>query len=1049
MAEEKKHHAETKEKETAQGSGFSAIFIRRPVTTIMLSLVMLVVGFVGYQSMGVDLYPNVEMPYVIVQAYLPGASPEEMETSVAKIMEESINTISGIDRLISYSFEGSAIIGVQFVLEKDADVAAQEVRDKVNLVLGQLPDGTDPPIVSKIQMDSLPVLTIAISGDRNIIDLTELARKQIKENIENVGGVGSVSIIGGRQREVHVVVNPFKLASLGLPIGSVKSALAEQNMELPGGRVEQLHKEFTLRILGRVPEVTEFSDVFVANVNGTPIKIADIGYVEDTGEQERSSTWLNDVRTVSLEVKKQSGTNTLAVISGIKERLEDIKPTLPSDIKISLLMDQSNNIRSSVNAVLEHLVIGALLAALAVFIFMGSLKSTFISALAIPTSIVGAFFFMSASGFTLNTLTLLGLTVAVGIVIDDAIVMLENIYRHMEEYGKSPMQAAYDGAKEITGAIVATTLSILVIFLPLAYMGGIVGRFVRGYGLTVVFAIGLSGIVALTLTPMLCSRLLKPEKKTGKIEKMVTQVNGKLVEWYMPMLEWALRHRGIMVVISVLLIISMFPMMMVAKKEFIPKDDSGKFQISIEAPQGTSYQDSLRIVRQIEEDISRLPYTKDIFSAVGVSSSSLISASSVTESYILVELQDSKGRKNLTTQQFVDTTREILEKYEGIKSSVNIVSDGPGGGNAEIQYLMTGPDVDQMIEYGNQVIEILKKDGRFMDLDLSVELAKPEYRVVLNRAKAQDLGVKVSDISSALRTMISGEEDITKYKEGDELYEVRLRVEQDSRADIENVSSLLVPSSKSGVVRLDSVATIEEGVGPTVISRDNRQRQVTIMANTNGIDTGRAITFVDEAFNSLNPSKEYRGRAEGMAKEMNKMFMSFLIAFGLAFLFKYMILAAQFENMSHPVAILVSLPLTLPFAVLSLLITGESINLLSLLGVFMLIGIVSKNAILQIDYTNTLRHQHGLPRLDAILEANKVRLRPILMTTITLVAGVMPIVFGTGVGAASRRGLGIVIAGGQTLSLLITLLMTPVTYTLLDDFGEWLSNKFKKTESPS
>lgn len=1040
MTEKKEHLGKV-----SAGSSFSAIFINRPVTTIMLSLVMIVLGFIGYNSMGVDLYPNVEFPFVLVQTTLPGASPEEIETSVTKIIEESVNSIEGIDQMDSYSFEGNSIVGVQFVLEKNGDVAAQEVRDKVNLVLKNLPDGIDPPVVSKLELDALPVLTIAVSGNRDIINLTELARKQIKENIENVAGVGSVSIIGGRQREVHVTVNPFKLASLNVPIGAVKQALIEQNVEIPGGRVESEHSEYTLRVLGRVAQVSDFANIFVANRNGANIKISDIGTVQDAGQYERASTWLNDKRTVSLEVKKQTGRNTLAVISAITERLEQIKPTLPQDISLALLMDQSSNIRASVNAVLEHLILGAILASIAVFIFMGSVKSTFIASLAIPTSVIGTFFFMSRSGFTLNNMTLLGLTVAVGIVIDDGIVMLENIYRHMEEYGKNPKQAALDGAKEITGAIIATTASILVIFLPLAYMSGIIGRFVRSYGLTVVFAIALSGVVALTLTPMLCAKMLKHEKKQGKLEALVTKVNGWLIDIYMPMLEWALRHRWLMVGICAVLLFIVMPLS--AKfvgGDFLPKDDSGKFQINIEAPVGTSYEDSLKLVFDLQKDIKQLPYVKDIFLGIGISSNSLVSASSVENSYILVELNDRAGRKKIQTEKYIDTVRNILAKYDTLKINTTLVSGGPSGGQADVQYIISGPDINKLVEYATATMDIVRKDGRLRDLDISFSLAKPEFRVIINRDKAQSMGVKIVDISSALRTMVGGEDTITKYKEGDELYEVRLRAAEEYRDSKEGVAALLIPTSDGRVVRLDSVADIREGTGPTQIDRHNRQRQVTVSANvTKGLDIQSAVQMTDAAFKSLNPEPQYTGSLSGSAEEMTKMFQSFLVAFILAFMFKYMILAAQFESFSHPVAILVSLPLTLPFAVISLALTRESLNIFSLLGMFMLIGIVSKNSILQVDYTNTLRHK-GLPRLDAILEANKTRLRPILMTTITLVMGVLPIVFGTGEGAASRRSLGIVVAGGQTLSLLITLLMTPVTYTLLDDLGTWVKNKFAK-----
>ncbi|WP_424245740.1 HAE1 family hydrophobic/amphiphilic exporter-1 [Elusimicrobium posterum] len=1043
MQENQEHKTEHRvgEDVSSTGASIASIFISRPVTTVMLSLVLLVLGVMSFMKMGIDMYPNVEFPYVVVQTTLAGSGPEEIETSITKEIEEAVNTIAGIEEMNSYSMEGVSIVLIKFELEKNVDVAAQEVRDKVNEIQADLPDGTDAPVIRKFDIGALPILTIAVSANRDIIELTEMVKKQIKENIENTTGVGSIDIVGGREREIHVEVNPFKLYSLGVPISSVKQAIIDQNVEIPGGRVEQPTEEYILRILGRLPTVDSFKNIFVAMRNGKPIKVSDIGQVLDTGEFERQKTMLNGRETVSLEVKKQSGSNTLAVIEGIKERLKVIEADLPSDFKITLLSDQSGNIRESFFSVIEHLVLGGLLAALVVFIFMGSLKSTTISALAIPVSIIGAFFFMDYFGFTLNNMTLLGLTIAVGIVIDDAIVMLENIYRHMEEYGKTPLQAALDGSKEITGAIIATTASILVIFLPLAFMSGIVGRFVKSYGITVAVAIFLSGVVALTLTPMLCAKMLNEKEKKNKVEFYITKINGWLVEIYMPMLEWALRHRFAMVGISILMLVATVPMLMKVGIDFVPEDDTGKIKVSVKAPVGTSYPDMLKIFNTVSDDIAQLPYIENLFAAIGVAEMG-VGEGAVNEGYIQVELKGRKDRKKITTFKYQESIRQIMAKYEGLRPMVNILSDGPGGGEAQLQFLLSGPDIDKLNEYAQAMIADLKQNPGLIDLDTSFSLAKPEYRIIVDRDKAQDLGVKIVDIASAMRTMVGGEENITKYKEGGELYEVRLRLAPEYRESIATVSALMLPSD-NGLVRLDSVASIEQGFGPTQIDRYNRQRQVTVSANPNGIDLGQGSKLLQEAFDRLNiNSHEYKGESIGMAQEMGKMMASFGMAFALAILFKYMILAAQFESYTHPLAILISLPLTLPFAVFSLMVTGNTFNIFSLLGLFMLIGVVSKNSILQIEYINQLR-EHGLPRLDAILEGNKVRLRPILMTTIALVMGVASMLFGTGSGAALRRSLAIVVIGGQTLSLLVTLLMTPVTYTLLDDLGEWTKNKFK------
>lgn len=1037
------------EKEKMKKGGFTAVFIRRPVATIMMCLAIVVIGLMSYSSMGVGMFPNVDVPYVLVQTTLAGASPEEIETSVTKIIEESVNQVEGIDEIKSQSMEGASLVSIKFLMDKDGDVAAQEVRDKVELIKNELPDGTEAPVVQKLDMDSIAVLNVVVSGDRDIVELTEIAKKKVKENIENIRGVGAVNIVGGREREIHITVNPLKLFSLNLPISDVAAALADQNVEIPGGRVEQQHQEYTLRILGRIPDVPSFNDIFIANRNGASIKIADIGYAEDSGEYERESTFLNKRRAVTLEITKQSGTNTLAVVQGVKDKLEKIKPTLPADISLSLMMDQSGNIKASVHSVLEHLVLGGILAGIMVFFFMGSLRSTFISFLAMPISIIGSFIFMNMAGFTIDTMTLLGLLVAVGIVIDDAIVMLENIFRHMEKYGKSPKVAAIDGSHEITSTVVATTLSILVIFLPLAYMSGIVGRIVNSYGMTVVFAIALSGVVALTLTPMLCAKMLKQEKKT-KLDLFVDGVNKKLVDWYIPLLDWSIHHRKIMVSLACLCLVLLVPMLARVGGEFMPTDDSGKVQVSIEAPVGTSYTDTQDILKQIEKDICRLPHVKDTLVAAGVSSSSFVSSNPSNKGYVRVEFESRDKRDGVTTKEYLDAIREMMKKYKGLKSNSYVVSETPSSGSYELEFVISGPDINKLSEYSQAMVQQLSKDPRFIDVDTSLDLSKPEYRVVINREKAQNLGVKITSIASALRTMVGGEDDITKYKEGDDLYDVRVRVAEEYRDTKEAISALMVPGKLNGkdtIQRLDSVAYIEEGTGPSQIDRHNRQRQVTVQANLNGIDTRSALAIMNDIFHRLNAGAEYSGGVTGMSEEMTKMFSSFLLAFVLAFFFKYMILAAQFESYTHPVAIIVSLPLTLPFAVLSLFLTGQSLNLYSLLGIFMLIGVVSKNAILQTDYTNQLRAR-GYGRTDAILQANRVRLRPILMTTLTLIMGVAPMIFSNGEGADQRRSLAIVIVGGQALSLLVTLLMTPVTYILMDELGDWFNYTFKGIPYP-
>ena len=1033
----------------SSGDGISSLFIRRPVTTVMISTAMIVLGLIGYKSMGVDMYPNVDFPYVTVQTVLAGSSPEEIETSITKQVEESVNVISGLEESSSYTMEGSSFVILKFALEKNGDVAAQEVRDNVNKIENDLPDGIDSPVVSKLDIGAAPILNVVVSGDMDIVNLTELAKKKVKENIENVSGIGSVDIVGGREREIHIIVNPLKLASLGISVASVKSAIMEQNVEVPGGSVENKLNDFNLRILGRIDKVKDFNDIVVAHVNGVPIKVSDIGRVEDSGEYEKSAVFLNGKRSVSLNIKKQSGTNTLAVIASIKERLDQIAPLIPQGITITTISDQSGYIEDSFFAVMEHLVVGAILAAIVVFLFMGDVRSTLIASVAIPTSIISTFFLMKTSGFSLNNMTLLGLTVAVGIVIDDAIIMLENIHRHMQEYGRNAWQAAMEGSKEISFAVIATTASLIVIFVPLAFMSGIVGRFVRSYGLTVAYAVAISGIIALTLTPMLCSKFLKASHKRKKSADFVDSLNDTITGVYLKMLKWAMAHKVAMISLSLVLAIS--PLFMMARGwvgvDFIPEDDSGQYQVTFKAPDGTSYSKMTSFMEQVEKEIKQMPHIENLFTGIGVSSDSMINAgSSTNRGYFIVELEDAKIRgKKYTIFDYLNATRGILSKYTAVKSGVNIISGSPGGAEAAIQYVITGPDMNQLLAYADGVYDKVKDMPGLIDLDIDFDLAKPEYRVHINRQKAHDLGVKVTDIAGALRTMVGGEEDITKYKDGEELYEVRVRADEAYRNNKDVISAMMIPAKQNGkdvLVRLDSVAKVEQGFGPAQINRHNRQRQITVEANlvTGKLDMRSAIMAMDKAFKGQNPSAEYKGDTIGRSSEMGKMLISFAMAFSLAILFKYMILAAQFESYVLPLVILTAIPLTIPFAILTLAVTRESLNIFSLLGIFMLIGIVSKNAILQVDYTNTLRAT-GMERYKAIMEANKVRLRPILMTTVTIIAGMIPTALGTGAGSGLRRSLAIVIIGGQTLSLIITLLMAPVAYDLLDEFGNWVKNK--------
>jgi len=1021
------------------------IAVQKPIFTTMMILTIVVLGAFSYFRLGVDLFPNVEFPFVIVQTALRGAGPEEVESSITKPIEEAVNTISGIEDITSTSYEGLSIVMVKFILEKNGDVAAQEVRDKVNSVQRQLPQGTDAPMIAKFDMGATPVLNVVIYGDRDLIGLTQIAKKKIKENIETVNGVGAVDIVGGREREIHLVVNPLKLSAMNLSIKQVKDAVTQQNIEIPGGKVEQKNKEFVLRIMGRLESVKDFNDIVITNINGTPVRLSDIGRVEDTGARMTTSSSYNGTPSVTLVVKKQSGTNTVAVVKNIKARLNGLEKSLPPGVQTKIIGDQSVFIEASVSTVKEHLILGAVFAALMVLLFIGDFRSTIISSLAIPTSLIGTLIFMDLSGFTLNNMTLLGLTIAVGIVIDDAIVMLENIYRHMEEHKMSPLKASLEGSREIAFAVLAMSTALLVIFVPLAYMGGIIGRFIKSYGLTIAYAVAISTLVALTLTPMLCAIFLKvnPKGKTN-LQKSTDRINEYLAKYYIKMLEWALARRKRMVAFAAAIMISMVPLFMFLGKDFLPSDDTGQYQIIIIAPEGTSLSMMKQIFAQVETQTKQIPYVINTLSSIGTGTGGHSGSASPNEGYIMVEVADIKDRP-LPISKLVSASREMMSKYKGLRVSVSAVG-GFGGGEAELQYNISGPDLAKLQEYSSKVANALRKVKGAVDVDVSFSYAKPEYRVEIDRKRAHDLGVKVEDIATSLRTMVGGEEDITKFKDGDELYQVRLRAEESFRDRKEAIEALMIPAGVNRVTRLDNIAKVVQGVGPTQIERFNRQRNVKVLANMSGIPIGKLITEAEKAFRELNAPPEYKGGVTGKAKELGNMLKGFLIAFLMAFIFIYIVLASQFESFVHPISIMIVLPLTIPFAVISLFLSGQNLSLFSIMGIFMLFGIVKKNSILQVDYTNTLRAK-GMPRYQAMIEANKTRLRPILMTTLTLIAGMIPTALGTGAGSGTRRAMAIVIIGGQTLSLLITLLMTPVTYSLFDDLEIWFRKKYMGGET--
>jgi hydrophobic/amphiphilic exporter-1 (mainly G- bacteria), HAE1 family len=1006
------------------------ICIRRPVFATMLIFALVVLGLDSYRKLGVDLFPKVEFPFVTITTTLPGAAPEEVESQVSKRIEEAVNTISGIEELRSVSAEGVSQVFVQFSLDKDVEVASQEVRDKISRVMRDLPRDADPPVVEKVATDAAPVINVAISSTRDMREITKVVDDRIKKNIESLNGVGQVRFVGERTRQIQVWLDGGKLYSYNLNVEQVRNALASQNVEIPGGRLEQGAREVSLRTLGRVSEPRQFERVVVGNAGGAPVRISDIGRVLDGYEEPRSLARLNGEPAVVLEVRKQAGTNTLAVIQAVKDRIAELQKTLPPDFKISYTRDQSLFIQESFEAVQDHLVMGGLFAALIVFVFMRNWRTTLIAAIAIPTSIISTYTLMHAMGFTLDQITMLALVLMVGIVIDDAIVVLENIFRMAEEKGMTPMEAAAEGTREIGLAVLATTLSLVIIFLPVAMMGGIVGRFMSSFGYTAAFAVMVSLLVSFTLTPMLCARFLKVEKGGGHSSRESLLFRMVSVP-YARMLAWSMSHRWVIVAVSLVIVLSTVPLFKAVGKSFIPQDDQSAFEILLKLPPGSSLEGSDGVLQQMEAQVRTLSGIQDLLTTIGADQRRQVDRAS-----ILVELVAPEERE-FTQQQLMGMARDKLRGFRDITVAVQQPAAIQGAGStAELQFFLQGPDLARLASYAEAIKTRLAKSPGVTDLDSSYEAGKPELRVMVNRDKAADLNVNVAAIANALRVLVGGDTQVTTFRDGEDRYDVQLRVEKEFRDSPQALDRLYVPSSTLGNVAVASVAKLEPATGPTQIERYNRQRQILITANiAQGHSLSTVLEELNQATGSLEMAPGYNVGLVGQSKEFARAAQSYVIALVLSILFMYMVLAAQFESFIDPVTILLSLPLSVPFAILSLLLMRENFSVIySSVGILVLFGIVKKNSILQIDHIKTLRRE-GLPRLEAIFRGCEDRLRPILMTTAALVAGMIPLALGGGAGSGSRRTVAIVVIGGQTLCLLLTLLVTPVAYSLFDDLA--------------
>jgi HAE1 family hydrophobic/amphiphilic exporter-1 len=997
----------------------------------MLIMFLVVMGIFSFMDLGVDLFPKSDVPTVNVRINLPGASPEEVVSQVVLPMEEAIASVAGIDEMVARVTEGSASIQVNFVLDRDISEAVNDVREKVSSAQRKLPPNTLPPTVTKSDLDADSIMRVAISGNRSVRDLTEIADKTVRRALETVDGVGVVDISGGRNRQVNVYVDIDKLNAYNLSAQQIEQAVRSENVEAPGGRLVKGQTEFGVRTMGRVTSIKDFENIIIKNVGGAPVRLRDIGTVEDGMSERRSFAYYKGKPAVIVEIRRQTGVNTVKVVDALTAKMDSINQQLPPGVKVDIVSEQAKYIRASVAALEEHLVLGSLLASLIIWVFIRDWRTVFISSIAIPTSIITTFTLLKVMDFTLNSMTLLGLTLAVGIVIDDAIIVIENIYRVLNETDMEPKEATLFATKEIAMAVIATTLSLVIVFIPIAFITGYAKRYLNQFGWTMAVSILVSMLVAFTLTPALAARMLKKPKRGEK--KHGEHHRGWMEGIYESMLVWSLKHRWVIVSISVITLGSTYFLYDRIGKDWMPQEDQNELGVFIETPEGTSLEGTEKVALALAARYEKLPGV----TAVVPATAGFLQR--VTMAYIYVFLEPQDKRPPIT--EMGQKVRELSRDYAYARPRVTF-PNALGGRDtfAPIRLQMLGPDMNRLVELSRQLnVEILKEPS-IVDVKVNLTLNNPELQVNIDRTLASDLGVRVSDVASSVRLLMSGEDQISTFKEDSEQYPVMMRLPPGQRDDRTVLRRLLVPSAK-GLIRLDAISSLDQGLGPSRIDRFNRQFSVGLYGNVApGQSLGAAAAAAQAAINRVDLPPGYRVQFSGQVKVLEETTTNMLLAIGLASIFMYMVLAAQFESLVHPLIILTTLPLSIPFALLSLLVTGRTMNLFSALGILLLLGIVKKNGILQIDYMNRLRDM-GHPLREAILEANSVRLRPILMTTLSIVAGLIPTAVGIGAGAGSRSAIAITIIGGQMLCLLLTLLIVPVGYSLVEDAKAWLAKR--------
>ncbi|MBU8896860.1 AcrB/AcrD/AcrF family protein [Corallococcus sp. H22C18031201] len=1008
-------------------------FIARPIFTAMLMAAVVVFGLYAYPRIGVDQFPDVDFPVVTVTTVLPGADPESMEKNVSDPLEEALNTLNGVDQLRSINLESVSQIIVQFKLDTKVDVAAQDVRDRVQATLSKLPNEVETPVVEKFDIGAAPIMTLALAGPLPIEELTRVADDVVKPALQRNGGVGSIDIVGGRDREIQLVVDPNRLRGYGLAISDVSQAVKAQSLDVPGGRTMESGRERVVRLTSEVKNVDELRDLIIASPNGAPVRVRDVAEVVDGPAEARSGAKSDGRTAVAMVVRKQSGSNTVQVAEAVKESLADLNTLLPAGVRVEMVTDNSRFIRSSIHAVQEDLVLGGVLAVLIVLAFLRNWRSTLVAAIALPVSVVGTFAVMAALGFTFNMITMLALTLSIGLLIDDAIVVIENIVRHIEE-GARPMEAAQEGAGQIALAVLAVTLAIVAVFIPVAFMEGMIGKFFYQFGVTVAVAVLISYAVSMTLTPMLSSRMLKAHAHPTGLSAAVEKVLVATENGYRNILAGILKRRALTMVVAVAVLFSTFALARFLKFTFIPEQDNGNIKLAVELPIGSTLQETQVELDQISKQVKALPGIASTFSTVGGGVQE-----EVHKGEVLVNLVDVKERA-YKQSELKSYLRKVVKPRPGVNVTVQDISPVSGGGarTQQVQFNLRGDNWKELTAASEKVRQAMLKNPGLTDVDITYRSGKPQYDVQVDRDRAATLGVPAAALGSTLRAFL-GRDKFLDYREGGETYEVKLRLPPETLASADALGQLTVRAPSGQLVELRNLARIIPADGPVQIDRQQQKRQITLLANlASNYSLSEAINFMN-TYASKELPKTIIHDFEGNAKELGKSVAAFGTALLLGIILIYMILAAQFESLVHPFTIMLSLPFAFIGAIGALLITGQYMSMFALIGIIMLMGLVVKNGILLVDFTLQVREK-GKTAHEALLEAAPVRLRPILMTTIAMIAGMVPVAVARGDGAETRAPMAITIIGGLITSTFLTLGVVPVVYSLLDQ----LAGKFKR-----